>query len=265
MTQHHTLNPFDAADPELRLFDDDPAKLAGILRDLKRAQAAGQVQFTPTGLMVLGPTAMNFSGIYDTRIRKHEDVLKAIQANDPEREAWARAQALVNGDDRTGRGYVEVDASLDHNLVPTVGRNFILDLIFRSGTSKINAWYFGAFKSAWTPAATAVATWAGSTNNLATEIVGTTDFTGTARPLATFGTGAATSVIATSTASAITIAAGVTNLTLHGATLNEISTIAYDADATKILLSAAAYSAAKAGLAASDVVNLTFQLTASST
>jgi hypothetical protein len=265
MTTEHATPRIDVDACELDMLAADPAKVRAILNDLKRAQAAGTIQFTPAGLMVLGETGMNFAGIYDTRIRKHESVLEAIQAGDPEKETWARLQALARGDDRTGRGYVETEASRDCNIVPTVGRNFVLDLIFRSGTSKINSWYFGAFKSSWTPAATAVATWAGSTANLATEIVGTTDFTGTARPLATFGTGASSSVIATSAASAITIASGVTNLTLHGCTLNEISTIAYDADATKILLSAAAYATAKAGLAASDVVNLTFQLTASST
>lgn len=266
MTDRNPLYPFDPADPELCVFGTDPERLKNILTDLKRAQAAGQVQFTPTGLMVLGPAAMNFSGVYHTKVLKHEEVLKSIQAGDPERELWARAQALANGFDKTGHGYVNMAEmeSHDHNIVPTIGRNFILDLIFRSAVSKINSWYFGPFKTSWTPAATAVATWAGPTSNLATEVVGTTDITATSRQLATFGNAASASVVTTSTATAITIASGVSNLTLYGSTLNEMSVIAYDADATKILLSAAAYSTAKSGLSASDVVNMTFQLTASS-
>jgi len=249
---------------EVRFFQDNPDKLAGLVRDIRRAKDAGQIQFTDTGLMIVrGDVNMGLGGVYRSAVLRHESVQRAIDDQDPEQEAWARTLVRASEDLLTCRGFFRSQESVDHNLLPTAGMNFVLNVLLFS-TAKISTWYFGPFTSNWTPIAGALSNWAGATSGpLATELTDA-QITGSARVALTMGTTAAAGVIASSVASRVTMETGVSGLTVYGATVNEVSTIAYNV-ADKILLSATAFSTAKAGLAATDKLDLEYQLTATST
>ena len=76
-------------------------------------------------------------------------------------------------------------------------------------------------------------------------------------------TAGATTSIASSVATTITIAAAVSPFTMYGSTLNEVSTVAYNVT-DKVLLAATAFATAKSGLGPADVINLNYSITAAS-
>jgi hypothetical protein len=152
--------------------------------------------------------------------------------------------------------------SKEPNLIPNVGLNFVLNVLFFS-TSKISTWYHGPFISNWTPVATAQSNWAGAGSGpLATELANA-QFDESNRQAATFGTTASSQSISSSASTTITLATGESGITLYGTTLNQSSTVAYNAT-DLILLAATAFSTAKSGLGAADVINLDYTISASS-
>lgn len=261
-----TVKKFDPADPEVRFFQDNPDKLANLLGDIRKAQGRGQIAFTDDGLMVVrGDVNLQIGGVFDTWILRHEMVQRAIDDHDPEQEAWARQFVRDTGRLATREGFFETMRSQDHNLIPYYGLAAVLDIIFYTKT-KISTWYHGPFTSNWTPVATARSNWSGATSGpLATELPDA-NFDESGRQAATFGvaaTAGATTSISSSTATAITIATGVTPFTMYGSTLNESSTVAYNAT-DKVLLAATAFATAKSGLGPADVINLNYAITAAS-
>jgi hypothetical protein len=257
---------FDPYDPEVQRFRDNPDKLAALLRDIRTAQANGQIEFSDTGMMIVhGNVNIEAGGVFHSSVLRHEAVQRAIDDGDPEREAWVREWVRRNGDIHTLRGYFRDQVGADHNIIPTFGRNYLLDLMLDATTSKITAWWHGPFKSAWTPAATARSNWAGATSGpLATEVADA-DIDESGRQAAVFTTAAASAAKGAASATRITFASGTSGITLYGSTLNESGTIGYNAT-DKVLLSAATFaSGAKSNLGATDKVDLDFDISATST
>jgi hypothetical protein len=257
------MTNFNAADPEVLLLPENREKLAALLRDIKRLQSQGRLDFNDEGLMLEGHVNMTIGGVFHSDVLRHELVQKAVEDGDPDQEFWARNFVAASGMARSGYGYTSLGATADHNLLPTAGLNFVLNVLFYS-TSKIATWYFGPFTDDKTPVAGWLSSWAGAISGpLATELTDA-QITGGARAAATFGVTATAAAIATSAATALTLETGVTGLSLYGATLNESSTIAYNV-ADKILLAATRFSTAKTGLGAADIINLNYSIAATST
>ena len=257
---------FDPIDPEVRFFRDNPDKLTRLLRDIRRAQASGEIEFSESGMMIVHNNVnIEAGGVFHSSVLRHESVQRAIDEGDPELEAWAREWVRKSGDLHSGRGYFRSQVGADHNIIPTFGRNYLLDLLLDATTSKITAWYHGPFKSNWTPSATARSNWAGATSGpLATEVADA-DIDESGRQQATFTTAAASAAKGATTPTRITVASGTSGITLYGSTLNESATIGYNVT-DKVLLSAAAFaSGAKSNLGATDKVDLDFDIAATST
>lgn len=262
-----TVKLFDPADPEVRFFQDNPDKLASLIGDIRNAKSRGHIDFTDDGRMIVcGNVNMQIGGVFDSWILRHEQVQKAIDDNDPEKEAWLRQWVRDTGVLARRDGFMKIMEASDHNLIPYYGLAALLDIIFYTKV-KIATWYHGPFTSNWTPVATARSNWSGATSGpLATELPDA-DIDESGRQAATFGVAAsagATTSISSSTATSVTIAAGVTPFTMYGSTLNESSSIAYNAT-DKVLLAATAFATAKSGLGPADVIDLNYSITAAST
>lgn len=248
---------------ELNLQRDSGDKLEAFLRDVKRADQRGELAFTDTGVMLVPAAKMAVGGVYHTAINRHELVQRAIDEGDPEQEAWAREHVRSAGLLAAQRGFFRTMESAEPNLLPTAGLNYLLNLLLYS-TSKISTWYYGPFVSDWTPTGTANANWAGAGSGpLATELAAAQFDEGSARQSATFASAASGGEISTSSARTLTLSAGVTGLTLYGATLNQSSVIGYN-DTANVLLSATRFSSSKSGLGATDQIMLSYKLTATS-
>ena len=227
-------------------------ELAEVLKAVKERK----IDFTEDGLMVVR-NDFQVGGIFPIRILRDETVQRAIDDNDPEMEAWARNQAL------TGKGkYFELSSERSPNLLPNAAINSLLNVYFGSGT-KTTTWYIGCFTSNWDVATTgpaALSDWAKS-GGLATELPNAS-YTQSNRQIAAFGA-ASNRKIATSTPATFTLATGVTNVTLYGATLNSIATVAYSGT-DQILAAATKFGTAKSGLAAGDKAEIGYEIAGSS-
>jgi len=236
--------------------------IGSVISDLKRALANRKIEVTPEGLMVLGDTNISIGGVFDTWVNRHELVQKAIDEKDHEKEAWARKWVSAMGFDKTGQGYFSEYCSADHNLIPDGGINYILNVIFGS-TAKLSNWYVGLFTSDHTPAPDWGSNWAGATSGPDATELANAAYNETNRQLAVFGS-ATTKTIATSSATVFTLATGQSNVAIYGATLNSVSTVAYN-EANEILLAATKFGSPKTGLGAADVINVSYSITGSST
>lgn len=201
-------------------------------------------------------------GVFDTSVTRHVEVQRSIEQNDPERESWARRHVFENGLYRCSRDLVKVDQETTHNLVPTVGLNFILNLLFYT-TPKVTTWYHGPFTTNWTPTESAGGNWAGSTSGpLATELQ-PTQFTEANRQAAHFASAASNGSIAATTATQVTIASNVSGVTVYGTTLNDQQSCNYN-QGDGVLLAATRFQNPKSGLGEADILNLSYTLTVSS-
>jgi len=252
------------SDYELNFQRDSDDRLSALLRDLNQAHQHNQLVIDDEGRMLIPSAKVNVGGIYHTAIRRHELVQRAIDDHDPEQEAWAREQVRLSGMLANHRGFFRTMESVEPNLLPTVGLNYLLNVLLHNSTTKIATWYYGPFVSDWTPTATANANWAGAGSGpLATELAAAQFDEGSTRQSATFVNVAASGEISTSSARTLTLSTGVTGLTLYGATLNQSSTIAYNNTDT-VLLSATRFATAKSGLGATDQIMLSYEITATS-
>jgi hypothetical protein len=200
-------------------------------------------------------------GVFDSQIQRHDLVQQAIDDGDVARERWLREWVRKTGALARREGYHVQQVGADHNLIPDAGINTLLDIIF-GATSKITTWYQGPFTSNSTPGAAWVSNWAGAGSGpLATELANAA-YDETNRQAATFGS-AATKSIATSSATTFTIAAGQSDISLYGSTLNDIATVAYNAT-DQVLMAATRFASAKTGLGAADVVNISYTISGSS-
>lgn len=242
----------------------NPDQLNALLGDIRQAVATHNYDVTDSGMVVFdNRVGVQAGGQYHTRTLRHELVQQAIEDNDPEQEAYWRQWLFNSGTVHTGNGFMTVEDSRDRNLIPTLGLNYLLDVIL-GNTIKKSAWYFGAFTSNSAPAASWGPDWGKTAGGSATEITSAQMVTQTTRPAATFGDAAASGVLASSDATRITLAEGVSGLALYGATLNSSSAIAYSGT-SEILLSAVRFASTKSGLGAGDKVDLEYEITATST
>jgi len=226
------------------------------LKHVLQAVKDRKIEFTEDGLMVVR-NDFRIGGAFHARILRDENVQRAIDDNDPELEVWARQRALA------GHGkYFELSAERSPNLIPDAAINSILDVYF-GAASKTTVWYVGCFTSDWTPSAGALSNWAGATSGpLATELPNAS-YTESYRQIAAFGT-AASKKIATTAAATFTLATGISGVTLYGATLNSISTVAYNATDQR-LAAATRFATAKSGLSAGDKAEISYEVAGSST
>lgn len=202
-------------------------------------------------------------GVYHTRVLRHELVQRAIDDKDPEMEAYWRQWLFNSGTVHADKGFMTLEESLEKNLIPTSGLNFLLDSTFGS-TAKKSTWYYGVFVSNSVPSAAWGPDWGKTSGGSATELASAQMVTQTTRPSATFGDAAAGGVLATSAATRITLAEGVSGLSIYGATLNSSSVIAYSGT-SEILISAVRFDTTKSGLGTGDKFDLEYSITATST
>jgi hypothetical protein len=245
--------------------------LGAVITDLKRAISNRKVEMTPHGLMVLGDTDISIGGVFDTSISRHELVQRAIDDGDPEKEAWMRKWVAAMGFSRTREGYFTDHHSADHNLIPQAGMKYLLDVIFGS-RSKFSTWYIGLFTSNHDPAEDWDCHWAGALSGPEATELADAAYDESGRQAAVFGsaangTASGTGTIATSAATAFTLATGQSAVSIYGATLNSIATVTYNvlpANTTEELIAATKFGSAKTGLGAADVINVSYSITGSS-
>lgn len=241
----------------------DNISLDALVREVKAAQASGKIGFAEDGsLMILTPANLTVGGYFDSSVLRHEQVQRAIDDGDPEREAWVRHQLMTSGAHLSDQGYTRILASHDHNLIPDAGINAMLDILFKTSVSKVSNWYQGPIKTNVTPGAGWLSNWSGAGGAApASELVPTTDYTVSARVEAVFASAAAKSIACAATR--FTLASGASGITLYGSTLNSISTAAYNAT-DKILAAATLFSTAKSGLGAGDKIDIEYSITGAS-
>jgi hypothetical protein len=205
--------------------------------------------------------SFGIGGIFHSSVQRHETIQRAIEDGDPEKEQWARALVAKQGWHRQGHGLVTIQEESTHNLIPDKGLEFILNLAL-SSRAKVAAWYHGPFISNWIPVANTASNWSGASSGpLATELA-TAQFTKVDRQLAAFAD-AVSGVIETSSPTQITIASGVTGLTVYGTTLNSSPIVGYNST-DQVVIAATRFATPKTGLGETDILNLSSSLTASS-
>ena len=205
---------------------------------------------------------LDMGGVFHASVMRHYQVQKAIEEGDPEKELWLRNQLFASGAVYGDAGFVRMMESSDHNLIPDAGINAMLDILFRTAIPKRTNWYIGAFKTNVTPAAGWLSNWSGAGGAApASELVGTTDFTSSTRPEAVFTAAAAKKIACT--AARFTLASGTSNITLYGATLNSVATVAYNVT-DQVLAAATAFTTAKSGLGAGDKIDIEYEIAGAS-
>ena len=201
-------------------------------------------------IRIPGESRAEMGGVFETPIRQHYLVQRAIEINDPEKEQWLRKWVLATGKHVSGEGYEEVDRLSSHNLMPTKTLAYILNSLFRNGTRE-TLFYGAFFTTSWTPALTAGSNWANpALPALATELnIASYTVDGspaTARAALTFPADATDGTIATSTKT-IVLATGVTGVDIEGITLNSTATYQYTGT-DELLFAGTKYPTTKAGL-----------------
>jgi hypothetical protein len=224
-----------------------------ILRDVKKALEGAKYDITEKGIVLLNK--LHLGGVFDAWVERDERMSKALESGDPEFIKYIAK--LI----RKEPGYRDIlMADSTPNLVPDAGLNYILDLLFYTDT-KTNTWYIGPFKSDSTPAAAWASNWAGASSGpLATELTNA-EYDETNRQALAFASAASTKSISSTTAATFTMASGVSGVTLYGATVNSIATVAYDSTDEE-LIAATRFASAKSGLVATDVVNINYSFSA---
>lgn len=144
------------------------------------------------------------------------------------------------------------DEQIDHNLIPTEGINYLLNVALGS-TAKEAAWYLALFSGAATPAAN----WTAATfTSLSTEITSTTEgYSGTTRPTWT-PAAASAGVITNAATRAVYSIVTATSITVTGAGLLSAQTRGSTAG---VLASASRFTTSRV-LNNGDVFELTYQV-----
>lgn len=239
-------------------------KIDAILRDVRLALTNKQYEITPQGIYIGGGVNLTAGGIFDINVLRSEKVQQAIDEGDQEKELWLRNQLALG---KLEKDYFMYDASSDHNLLPDKGINFTLGLLFNSSVTKKTTWYPSAFRNNVTPGAAWDANWAGASSGPLGNELNATYVNESARAAATFGTAASKSISMSSSVS-YTIKTGQSNVSIYGGTLNSINTfdynIAYDGANGHVLVAATLRASPVTGLAATDVVNISYTISGTS-
>lgn len=136
----------------------------------------------------------------------------------------------------------------DSNIVVNEGLNHILDVVYHNAT-QVPTWYIGIFKGNYTPVATDTAA------NIATNSTEATEYTEATREEYIEAAASAQSITNSATVAEFTINATVT---IYGAFLVSTST---KGGTTGVLSSASRFAAARS-LVASDILQVTYTLSA---
>jgi hypothetical protein len=233
--------------------------IASLIKDLKKALLNNRYEHDGAAIVVGDHVNIRIGGVFHSWVMRSEAVQRAIEAGDKLAEAAAREAAFLVDDLKC----VRLMESADHNEVPTLGMNFVLNLLFHAGTSKVGTWYHGPFTTNWTNFTTADSSWGKVSGGLATELANAS-YVETNRQAAVFGDVAANKTITASTATRFTFETGVTNISIYGSTLNNTNTVAYSGT-DKVLLSAAPFDAPKQGLGAGDKLDIEYEMEGVST
>lgn len=236
--------------------------LDSLLRDIKRRVLANDYEIDENGMIVFGGhIGIKAGGVFDINASRHEQVIRAIEAGDPELEAFARRNAL-----HATNGFEAIDTAKCPNLMPAPGINFYLNALVGAATKK-SGWYLSAFRNNVDPDDTWDANWAGAGSGPKGQEINATYVTASARLQGTFGTAAAKS-IAMSAAVKYIVKSDVTDLAVYGGTLNSSSAFghntAYDNANGAVLLAATKRASPIMGLSTSDEINLAYTLMGSS-
>ena len=149
-----------------------------------------------------------------------------------------------------------IDTWVSENIVVNQGLNYILDSALSAG-SVITSWYIGLFKNNYTPLATDVAS---TFTGVGVANESTADYSEATRPLWSEAGPASQSITNSATPASFTCVAG-SPVTIYGAFLTSSST---KGSTTGTLLAASKFASAKT-LSASDVLVVSYTISASST
>lgn len=149
-------------------------------------------------------------------------------------------------------GVVTQEPEYDHNLMVNEGLDYVLDAAYSGGTPS-TTWYLGIFKND----ATLVGTLTSASHGAVTECVIGTDYTGAVRP--TWSEAGVSSQTITNTASPATFPI-LTSITVYGALLTNVTTIAADSGGTWSSISK--FAAGRSLINGDDLV-VTYEITAS--
>lgn len=233
--------------------------ITSLVRDIRRALTTNKYEKDGPLTYIGGDVNIKIGGVFTSWVLRHEAVQRAIETGDKLAEAAARS-LVPKG---TDLGHFRLLESVDHNLIPEEGINFVLDLLFHTGQGKQNTWYHGIFTSNWIPSPTAKSDWAKISGGLADELPNAS-YDETNRQPAVFATVAASKEIASSTPTRFALAAGTSGITIYGSTLNSTNTVAYTGT-DEVLLSAARFNNEKSGLGESDKIDIEYTIEGSST
>lgn len=229
---------------------------------LSEARAKGaRMEFDEQGRLVIC-NDFRIGGVFTAKVLEHEMMARALESGDPGEVQWAERMIRDNGWVASGYGYYEKGQAASHNLLPVASRNNCLD-VWLGNTAKSATWYIATFTSDWNTAGAdaALSNWAGASSGpLATELADAA-YDETNRQAATFGTAASGGVIASSAPTRYTLATGQSGVSIYGAVLTNVATVAYNST-DKILAAATSFPTPITGLAATHKIDLEYSLTA---
>ena len=197
-------------------------------------------------------TGVTVGGVFETTIRRHRLMSKALESRDPERVAFV--EKLIKALPLNMSQYDVVDVAYDHNIVVNEGINNMLAAWLAGGT-QTSTWYVSLFSSNSTP----LATWtlANYRSTLATEW---TNYSEATRPAWQNGAASSQSISNSSTPATFTATAGAT---IYGAVLCSASNKSGTGDATGLMAAATRYGTART-LVTSDIASVSYTISGSS-
>lgn len=197
---------------------------------------------------------LEVGGWFETTIKRHRLLSKALEEGDPEKVKWTQRVIRAMGMQRSE--YDTIVVAYDKNLVTNEGLNAMLD-VWLSGGTQITAYYVSLFESNSTPAAT----WIASTYR-STHVTEYTDYSEATRP-AWADDGASAQSIANTTTPAEFTATNVASKNIYGASLISANAKSGSGDATAKLVAATRYSTARA-IQNTDVATVKYTISATS-
>ena len=232
-----------------------------LYRVLSEARANGKrMEFDDQGRLVVC-NDMRMGGVFSATIHEHELMARAKESDDPGEVAWAEAMIRSNGDLEAGRGYFVADRVSNHNLLPVAGINDCWNT-WLGATSKSATWYIAAFTSNSTPASDWLSNWAGASSGPKATELAAVQYNESGRQVSAFGA-ASGGVIASSSSTRYTLATGQSGVSIYGAVLTNVATVAYNVT-DKVLAAATRFASPITGLAATHKIDFQYQLTGTS-
>jgi hypothetical protein len=205
--------------------------------------------------MELLKNLLTVGGYFETTIKRHRLLSKALEEGDPEKIKWVQRTIRALGLQRSQ--YDTILVSQDANLVTNEGLNAMLDA-WLSGGTQITAYYVSLFESNSTPAST----WIASTYR-STHVTEYTDYSESTRP-AWADDGPSGQSVANTTTPAEFTATNVASKNIYGAALISASNKSGTGDSTAKLVAATRYSTARQ-IQNTDVATVKYTVSATST